>query len=224
MPAPSFSSFPSLPAAKTAEKEREASPPKRQKRYHHYERDKEEGRYESDAKRLRDGDRADRSTQAVEHSFERHNASKSSSHKRERRYERESDRSDDHYRQPDKRKDGRARDRDDRWRNGYGADRDAEKKMRKTHPGSSVDQGSEDMTKRRRSKDDDHLKDRYITELRSDLPVRDEQAGFFVDTMGTGRGISQADWKGVARYWRETRMSSHPGRCTRPDSDGITDG
>ena len=96
--------------------------------------------------------------------------------------------------------------------------------MRNDLPSSSVDQGSEDMTKRRRSKDDDHLKDRYITELRSTLPIRDEQAGFFADTMGTGRGTSQADWKGVARYWRETRMFSHPGRCTCINSNGTTDG
>jgi hypothetical protein len=80
------------------------------------------------------------------------------------------------------------------------------------------------MTKGRRSTEEDRHKDRYITELRSTLPIRDEQAGFFADTMGTGRGTSQADWKGVARYWRETRMSSHPGRCTRPDWDGMTDG
>ena len=180
MPAPSFSSFPSIaatvkPDSAGRERSREGSPTKRRKRHHDHD-DGQDSKHSSERRHKTDGD-------------------------------------DQNGRSRDRERDGRDKDRRHREREDdeghhHGGGRDIRRRRDKEkHHDKDRRRRSETKAERkghRESREEEPILPADYTPT-VPLPTRDESAGFFADTVGSGRGTSQADWRGVPGYRRDTR-------------------
>lgn len=231
MPAPSFSSFPTL-AAPITQESRGPSPPKKQKRSHHTGDERDVGRIVSQSKSYdegrsdhkpsrksnRDGDKSSHSDARDRDGHRRRDREGSEDDERRKRKERDKDRGKDRHVDRDRDRNGdKAREKTNQRETGH-----PRAAHRSDTPRNELDGGNHKKEDRERRYHEDRShrhRDRQNGSQRMDqtgtrvatphtLPVRDEEAGFFADTFGTGTGMHQADWKGIPRYRRETRMSS----------------